>query len=116
MVHCLLEALETLAEHLSIDINDINGGFPVGILLSYMIEDAECNITSSSSDVNATNWSFAPRFQGRDKVVFPQPVHAQRRRIVHQIILGRHTIENAFYEGFFGFFCDCSKAKRGGTP
>ena len=114
VVHSFLESLETFTEHLRVDINNINSSLSVGILFSCVIEDTKCNVSCSSGDIDATNWTFTTGFQGRDKGVFPEPMYAQRRSIVHQVVLGRHAIEDTLHKGFFGFLQDGLEAKRGG--
>ena len=114
VVHCLFESLETLAKHLCIDVDNFNGGLSVGILFACVIEDTKCNVARSSGDIDATKGTLATRPQGGDKSVLPQPVYAQRCSVVHQVVLGRHAIEDAFHEGFFGFLWDCLESERGG--
>lgn len=111
VVHCLFEPPETLTEHLRVDVHNFNSGLSVSIGFSCVIEDTECNVACSSGDVDATNGTFATRSQSGDKGVFPQPVYAHRCRVVHQVVVGRYAVEHAFYEGFFGFFGDCSEAE-----
>lgn len=111
VVNCLFNLLDTLTEHVRVDVNDIDGGLPVTILFSCVIEDTKRNVGRSSGDVNATNGTFVARSQGGDKLVSPQPVHPKRYSVVHQVVRGRQTIEHAVYEGYLRFFWDCLEAE-----
>jgi hypothetical protein len=115
VIHGLLESFVSLLQHLCVNVYNFYGGFPVVVLFPCMVKNTESNVTCSTGYINATKGSSSSRIQSRDKRVLPQSMNAQRRRVVHEVILGCDGVEDVANEILFCFLRDCAETKRGSS-
>ena len=67
------------------------------------VQNAQCNITSSPRNINATRLNSnlgISWVQTGYEIGFPESMHPQRHRVVHDIVLARNTREHALDEIF----------------
>lgn len=111
MIHCLFKSSEAFFEHLGVNINHIYSCFPVVMFFSRVIENAKRNVTSPSCYIDALHRCLPAWSQCWHERVFPQPVNAKGRCIVHKIIFRGNRIENIFNQGFFRILWDSFETK-----
>jgi len=111
MVHRLLETIEALLQHLSVDIDDVNARLAVRVGLARMVKDAQRDVARPTRDVDAAYGPPRARTQVRDEGVLPEAMHAERHGVVHDVVLRRDRVEHAPHERLFRFLWDGAEAK-----
>lgn len=116
IVHGLSDALAALVEHVLSKVNDLDLDIARAKLVAGAVEQAQGNVTGAAGNVEALEGGRGrglavgnshtvahgvavhrgreTREHGGDKVVLPQPVDAERHRVVHNVILGRDRRED----------------------
>lgn len=111
MIHRLLETSESLLQHLSVDINDVDARLTVRVRFARIVEDAQRDVARPARDVDAAYGPSRARTEERHEGILPEAVHAEGHRIVHDVVLGRDRVEHAPHEGLFRFFWDGAESK-----
>lgn len=111
MVHCLFETPEAFLEHLRVDIDDLDSGLSISILFPGIVENTESDITSTSSNINTSEWPFSTNFERRNKLILPESMSAERAGIVHQVVGGRYGVEHISDQRLLLIFRDIPETK-----
>ncbi len=102
-------ALASDGEHLRVDV----GNGDLGILGAG--DDPEGDVAGAAGDVEDAIAARRPprRRQPRDQRVLPQPVHAARHQVVHQVVAAGDALEDAVDESLLLVEADLAEAEAG---